>query len=966
MLSSVAERHIYGATGDWLLARLITSHAAENPQDSGLPAAAAYSGYSGEEVTSALAKWWCTDASGNAAGSLIDAADTFYRNGLTRMCDAVDEAARGDDFIAHHNLVSLYWDTLLRAATGARPADNLWRWSRIDHVDAFVFIDDKTGIDDSAARWIPVPPVLLEMLRRAYLQGQVPAIQALLLRQFGDSANAVNLALARSLTWIHREGEALVANPVGPQHRALHKTLAAEYPLVMNAFRHRARTSWRRHGCPQEIIDALLSHSDGATRTHGDISPRVWRDDAAVARPAITMAFEALQPRSPLLWNGAPPKAAHVASGNPPAPVLPAGGDRSFGRGRTLMRAARQTVGEIAIHAYRHDPALAVRPPDKLERPPLSALVPALGRWSEEKVVELVKDLTRTPVGTPATLGKLRLLFLGRLADRCWSETGHKPRLRQRSFADMVRDPPRATAVAIGARERLDSWKRVLAELTTGLPLPALRPVDAAALLVVELAIAARITDTALLHDASVGKVRVVRLGTHPYIEWAPGDEMPAAGHGLVRHRISAKAATLTRALQTAGKTFHSIRSHASNRLKPLLSAMGLKSPVSLETVCTKLCETVDALNCMDLPGNIAAARAGRLRTASRSWPDWTRDADGGFLCPPVDLGEEIDEKPAMPEEPAACPPRGGAGKAADKQARQFCSDVRSILDSFRVGGVDETPSASQRRDMARAVARVCSNHQGYVAPAMLNLGRWCEALFSRKITAKRLLRISSIRRYFSALAPRFERLAYATDLRDLDGEELTDLYLSCLEMRGLARPSYVLNRLREFHRFCASEQTMPEPDWVELSVSDIGIGVSPGYIDDKTYLRVLERLLAPQNTTSRPAAAMALLGYRFGLRKGEAALLRVKDLVSHSDSYHVVVAKTKRRDTKSTRGRRVVPRLFELEPVESKLLEDLLLQGRERTKTDPEALLLAAIGDVGCGRRCRIDPHLAVLPKPD
>ena len=947
MLSSTAEREIYRETDDWLLARLVTSHPADDARDTGLPAAAAYCAYSGEEVTNAIAQWWCTDAGGNAAGSLIDAADAFYRNGLARMCDAVDEAAQGDDFIAHHNLVSLYWDALLRAATGARPAVDLWHWSRFDLVDAFVFVDDKTGIDDSASRWVPVPPALLEMLRRDYHHCHVPTTQALLRQQFGESADGVSSALASSLTWIRRDAAGLIAEPIGPQHRALHSEIAAEQPLVMNAFRHRARTSWRRHGCPQEIIDSLLSHSDGATRTHGDMSPRIWRDDAVVAIPAIAKAFELLQARSPLLRLGAPPNTERAPSSDQRTPEPLQVGDRSTGRWRVLLRAARQTVVELAVHACRHDPALADRPPDKLERPPLSVLVPALGQWSEDQVAALVTDLTRTPTGTPATLGKLRLLFLGRLADRCWSETGHKPRLRRRSFADLVRDPPRATPAAIGARGRFQAWKRVLVQINASLPSASLRPTDAAALLVVDLVITSRITDAALLRDACVGRVRVVRLGGLPYIEWAPGDDLPASGHGLVRHRISADAANFARALQTADKIFHSVRSHASARLEPLLAAMALNAPISLEIVCDKLCETVDALNCMELPGNIAAARAGRLRTASRSWPDWTRDSEGSFLCPPADLAEERERMRNASEPSAAPSARAGVGIAADKQARLFCGEIRKILDTYRKGGVDETPNASQRRDMERAVARVCVKHQGRVAPSMLNLGRWCEALFDRKFTGTRRLKISSIRRYFAALSPRFEKLAYGIDLRDLDDEELTALYLSFLEMRGIARPTYVLNRLREFHRFCASDQAVAEPDWSELSVDDIGIGVSPGYVDDNTYLRLLDKLLAAKGPVSRPAAAMAIFSYRFGLRKAEAALLRVKDLVSHSGSYHVVVAKMKRRDTKSTRGRRVVPLLFELQPVESEQLEDLLLQGNERVRTDPEALLLAAIGEV-------------------
>lgn len=946
-LGSLAPRTIYAATGDWLLARLLTSQATAAASESGLPGAAAYSAYSGEEVTAALAQWFSSAASDNSAGSLIDTADAFYRNGLSRMCDAVDRAAEAANVLDHHNLVSLYWDTLLRAGSGARPSTGLWTWAHVDFVDAFAYIDDKTGIDESAARWVPLPTDLVQLLRQEYRGRHVPRVTARLQEEFGSQADPVCSALENGLVWIRHVGGDLIAEPIGPEHRALHAGIAAESPLVMNAFRHRARTVWRRLGCPQEIIDSFLAHSDGASRSHGDISPRVWRADAAIARPAIEAAFNSLGARAPVPWRGAP--ANHVA----PAAVVTAGQvtplalDRTGTRWRTLLRAARQTVAELAIHACRHQPDLIAKLPEGRDRPRLPALVSALGQWSEPQVEDLVKDLSRTASGTPSTLGKLRLLFLGHLADRCWNRTGLKPQLRRRSFANLVNDPPRASPTGIGATGRMAVWSQQLRAITAGLRGSSLRTADAAALLLVDLTLVSRITDAALLHDAVVGRVRVVVLDRVPHIEWAPGGELPELGHGVVRHRISPEAASYAAELQSAEKLPHSILSNASAKLKPLLNAMGLASPVSLLRLCDRLRETVDAVNCLELPGNVAAARGGRLRTASLSWPDWSRDQAGGYFCPARQPSTEETSSDGDESGPPATSRFEASAVDAMAAARLFCKDIRRVLESLRQGGVDRKPTTAQRREMARAVGRECTKYTGRVAPALLSLGRWCESLFDRTLTGNQLLKISSIRRYFAALSPRFERLAYDLNLYDLDDEDITDLYLSILQMRGTARPSYVLNRLREFHRASSSPHALPQPDWSELSVQDIGIGVSPGYLDEQAYLRVLTKLIEDGSPLRRSAAAMALLGYRFGLRKAEAALLRVKDVVEYAGARHIIVASMRRRDTKSRRGRRVVPLLFELTSIESTLLDELLFQGRERVKTNPEALLLGAAGEV-------------------
>ena len=205
------------------------------------------------------------------------------------------------------------------------------------------------------------------------------------------------------------------------------------------------------------------------------------------------------------------------------------------------------------------------------------------------------------------------------------------------------------------------------------------------------------------------------------------------------------------------------------------------------------------------------------------------------------------------------------------------------------------------------------------------------------------MLRLSSIARYFAALSHRFEALAHDIDLRDFDEEDLTDLYQDIVEMQGTDRPSYVLNRLREFHRSTARGAGLSEPDWSELVVQDVGLGIAPGFIDEAAYLRAFARTQQLQGPhLARSAGLFLLLGYRFGLRKGELAGLRVKDLVGEIGVMHVIVERLRKRDLKSKRGRRVVPQLFDFTETERAFVEGVLLQARERAKTDRNALLLA------------------------
>lgn len=938
MLSSVAERNLYESNkGDWLQARLLVS-----PADAGLPAAAAYSAYADSEIVAGLAQWWSVGSQGNAAGSLIDAADNFYRNGLSRMRADVDESSNGPDFVEHHNRASLYWDAALRAGTGVRPGTDLWSWKNFDFKQRFAFIDDKTGIDESAARWVVVPDTLLAALQTEYLGKHVPSTIHHLLKEFGEGASQACSQVQSSLVWLRREGTTVVAEPLGPRHRQLRREQSAEFPLVVNAFRHRARTVWRRLGCHQEVIDSLLGHTDGATRTHGDYSPRAWAEDARQAYSAISGAFDSLEFVPPAGWFGALHSAGEGYETPWRALPIPTIGPKSTARWKTLLHAARQTLTELSLQACRHAPNLL----RELARGrlPLRRLLMEMPSWTEAEAATAVKALTTTQAGTPATLGSMKLLVLGRLADRAWEETGKRIPVRRRSFSMMSRDEPRATPSAVGARERYECWRLLLERIRESSPIEKLSPADAGALLVVELVIGSRITDRELLADACRGACRIVRWNASDYFEWVPNALPPAMGHGVVRHRVTARAAALVGVLHEASKLHHSTLSNASSLLRPLIAATQLVAPVSISALSEKLCETIDGLNCIELPGNVAAARAGRIRTAALSWPDWTRSDDGSFFAPEstaADIDDDQSVASALPGAAIAFTPEPKA--TSRENARLFSKAIRKVLDSTRQGGVDIRPDLSQRRDMARAIARICTQRGEGVSPALLYLGRWCEGLFDRKVTTE-LLRISSIRRYFGALSHRFEQLAHDVDLGALDEEELTDLYQDILEMHGRHPSTYVLARLREFHKFCAPSFGLAAPDWSELVAEDTGLGVSPGFIDEASYLRAFDKARLQMNPqAARASSLMMLLGYRFGLRKGEVGGLRVKDLVGQSAiSIHVVVERLKKRELKSKRGRRVVPQLFELSSQERGFLDDVLIQSRERAKTNSDALLLA------------------------
>ena len=941
MLGPVAMSQVYSQSGDWLLARLLCA-----PANAALPAAASYTAYSVEDITSALAAWFADPSGANAAGSLIDAGDAHYRNGFTRLASAIENAA-GVDFLRHHNLVTLYIEAALRAGTGVRPGDGVWRWANVDFKIGFAYIDDKTGIDDATARWVALPKKARRLLKS--YAGQH-------LANFKDGLRAIYGLASEDAIAILEAGPAYIEHtPVGPRaellgvtHRARHPEAAVEAPLPTNAFRHRARTVWRRLGCDQEVVDSLIGHSDGATRTHGDISPRMWARDFRAALPSINAAFDALQIAPPTPWpiDISPLVVTESAGASATSVTAPASAQSSASatRWRHQLAAARVALAKLSLKAIALQPDLTSQIIGVCSRLPVRTLLACLPSWTEETVSAVVSSLTTTDKGMPSHQARPCLRYLGRLADRCWSEHSQPFRLRRRRFKGFLSDDPRATPLGIGARQRYRHWLGTFRRCVRISAKHEVSPLEASSLLAMSLLLESRVTDMKLLEDAVHGRLRPVRFEQRWYVEWWADEAPPAHGHGVVRYQVRDQAAQWLSVLIGAERMRHSIQSQASKVIRPLLDAAGCPLPCSIDLALRQLAGTVEALNYMELPGNVAAARAGRFLTASRSWPDWTRTPDGSYVTEDPPRADSDDATLVVGR--ASLKASNTCGIQSRVAGKEFCNAIRGIFAEHRVGGVYAPMSASVRRNIRRAIDAACRKHECAISSALYALGQWTSWLFNRKLHGE-LLALSSIARYYSALAPRFEAVAHDVDLLALDSDGITGLYGDILLVRGVDRPSYVYSRLREFDRFCAGTSTMPRPDWSELGVVDVGIGISPGYVDEPTYLRLLAQLKTLDNADlARKCMLTAILGYRFGLRAAEAALARVKDVVGLGAKMFAIVERTKDRGIKTDNGRRTVPLLFLLTADEIEFLQPCLEQARERARTARDALLLADPSD--------------------
>ncbi len=457
----------------------------------------------------------------------------------------------------------------------------------------------------------------------------------------------------------------------------------------------------------------------------------------------------------------------------------------------------------------------------------------------------------------------------------------------------------------------------------------------------------------ALLEDAALGRIKVVTTSGRYYLEWAWGLPNIPDGRGVVRVRISPEAAIYASVLQKRTVLRVKLLDSASITVKKITDTIFPKGNypfLSISGMCTEMAKTVNAINCLELPGNISAYRGGRLRTAALPWRDWLLLHTGHAY----DTAQDPDHSGAFDNSKTAIstahPIRNKKLEEPDarKAAKTFFKAIRAELGSVRVNGMNRKISSQERRDLQRKIETICQEHRGNVSPSLQMLGEWISSLFDKRNTGI-LLRISAIGRYFGALSSRFESLFYAVDLRVLDEDELTKVLHELLTVDQTENPEFIHERLREFLKYCERNHGLSTPNWDELQVEDKTIGVSPGYISFATYCKLLVHIRhrsGLDHTDALRGALSAMLSYRFGLRKAESAGLRWKDWIDIEGMIYVVVNRLNHRDLKRNNSRRTVPLLWRLTSFEKKLIQDHAVLMKEHAKTNAEALFFGHPND--------------------
>lgn len=946
-----AQRHCaFESTHDHALARLISSSS-----QTVLPAPCSYAAYTGGTVRGVLGPpfarmaTWVTAASfaaANGAGSEMDVDSARIKGALNSLRLRVDVAAAENDWVKHHNLLTALCVIGLLACTGARPVNSPFQsitW--FNFTTGLVYVDDKSAGAQSGSRLCILAPSVAALIRDTY----VPYLQGLgltLAPSLPDFGKAIEEVLQGSssaqlpLFFFVKSSTEFDWTEVS--ELGLTRTCGDDWPLPWNFCRHRLATRLRRAGLDAEIIDALLGHGEQGSESHGPYSLRVLQDDLESARGKIADLTDELALAAPISWVPAAISFAYP----PTRPLLD--GSRPYGsESRRIRRDAAHELATVQATAEIQR-MLNGKPPDSL---------------SGENWEAIGRQMLLRKDGMPHAYASIRYAAFEKYLNGLWHEQGVRPHMRRR-YTVPVPTRPLVSEIAVRAKGLLEDLRsefdRVLAEKVSTRPNAKL----ARCLAAIDICLNGNIADAKLLSALAQG-ARVIPIchQGQSFIEVFTGAEW-SDGMPLRRFAVSARSINwlldgrdvvrgttkqlpVPAVLQSIGARISN--DTAANGMPALLKAMS---------------RIVDQFNVISVSGFEAAVMAGRIKLSALPHSDLVRSAEAqalrrtdvsepaaASLTNESDIGDGWDH----PGDPSRRSPEG---------CRDLMRGIGAVLSS-----------ATERGSKAVEIKALLKKSPFVDGDLPFALGRWIVYVLGRDAkTHAGVLKLQTVERYFDALASKVTAVGYDAHLIDMDGDELTDLYYDLLlapyfasvvrqrksrdkvsenddskksESTESGGDGYAEDRLVEFHQFAQVLHGLDDPDWSELGEFCDRPSGRPGLITTAEYLSSLESLVgskAHRDTATHllECAFVLMLGFRFGLRGGEAVGLDRSDWVEHAGAIVVLVHPNSTRGLKTVRGKRVVPLIEILTNLERSLIDEIVRRFDARPKDGRRVALLS------------------------
>ena len=413
---------------------------------------------------------------------------------------------------------------------------------------------------------------------------------------------------------------------------------------------------------------------------------------------------------------------------------------------------------------------------------------------------------------------------------------------------------------------------------------------------------------------------------TEAVYRWHPDD----ITHALIQGFFRIKETT-----STSKQTLRSM-------ISEILIAAGADKPAN---VWQYLAEVGKSLAIFEVPGHASDFLSGKLVSVSIPRPQWVRLLSGKALQTDIALSDKQTIRPPISVSGFT------ATSNPEKDSRVFMRLLRQLINQAA-----STPSAgsqkistTKKRKLEQLIKEEVIPKQKSMPQLAMLLMAWAIHLCKSGTRSKKDIAFSTVDKYVCMVARALLNTMTNIDFLSLEADAYENYYLEILESQPEHRREDVAGRLYEFHCFLSQAYAVEEPAWSEIfRLSNLGKSegfADANFITEDEYLAIIESVTQSSFLSDRLRAqyvVLLMLGYRFGLRFGEAHRLQYRDVQEYQGEINIIVRNSIYGETKSSAGQRIVPLLETLTETETSAFTQLLAWARVQWQTDKQAALMA------------------------
>lgn len=335
--------------------------------------------------------------------------------------------------------------------------------------------------------------------------------------------------------------------------------------------------------------------------------------------------------------------------------------------------------------------------------------------------------------------------------------------------------------------------------------------------------------------------------------------------------------------------------------------------------------------------------RKGAISSKSLSFSTLLRVIEDKRLCMNMsvpDGGSDIEEEII-----------GGAQEISDQ------SEIDSVLFIKRINSlfnkVERQPvkganrsSNVQKKYLEKLIVEMVGDEAKSLSPICKAVASWALNLCKRGTRNKKNLKYTTITGYVRTVSRILCRTAFKEHFFELTADEYEDVYIRALDLTTDKSRAYAGKRIYEFHCFLVRAADVREDiSWSGI-LPDGEHVVDANIITNIEYGRVLDVL---ENTNEvdehmrKIMIGLTIVGFRFGLRVGEAERLQGNDIQFGEDGSIIVLVRNNiYGSVKRDASIRQIALVGGIEGREIKILNELISYAKERQRQDAQVGLFS------------------------